>query len=148
MRRLFVVVAGHFGVRRGGTVKKLKKDLSGAAKRKLAKQRLMASAPALEGNLLRRIRVGELNTVDQWRREIGKIYREMRFQKIPTEVGTRLVYVAEIGARLAKMAEELRELEALRQQLAQLQGVPTGLITHNRDTINGALEVTDHESEE
>jgi len=129
-------------------VKKPKKYLSGAAKRKLAKQRLMASAPALDGNLLRRIRVGELNTVDQWRREIGKIYREMRFQKIPTEVGTRLVYVAEIGARLAKMAQELCELEQLRQQLAALQGGPTALITRDHDAINGAVEITNPESQE
>ena len=71
--------------------------------------------------MLKRIRVGELETVDQWRKEIGKVYREMRFQTIRTEVGTRLVYVAEIGARLAKMKEELNELEALRAQLAQLQ---------------------------
>ncbi len=74
-----------------------------------------------DGAELKRIRVGQLETVDQWRREIGKVYREMRFQTIRTEIGTRLVYVAEIGARLAKMREELNELEALRQQLTQLQ---------------------------
>jgi len=45
----------------------------------------------------------------------------MRFQTIRTEIGTRLVYVAEIGARLAKMAEELESLDDLRKQLEQLQ---------------------------
>lgn len=100
-----------------------KPRLSGAARRKIERQKLAKQQipTPVEGEMLKRIRVGELETVDQWRKEIGKVYREMRFQTIRTEVGTRLVYVAEIGARLAKMKEELNELEALRAQLAQLQ---------------------------
>jgi hypothetical protein len=142
------VLAGLFYHWRGVVVKNATKHLSGAQKRKLARAR---SAPALEGSLLRRIRVGELETVDQWRREIGKIYREMRFQKIPTEQGTRLVYVAEIGARLAKMAQELKELESLRQQLAALQGAPNaGLLTRADLTgaVNGELlTASDHDED-
>jgi hypothetical protein len=62
-----------------------------------------------------------LMTVLEWRREIAKVYREMRSGKIRTEEGTRFVYVSEIGARLAKMQEELESIEALRKQLEQVQ---------------------------
>jgi hypothetical protein len=99
--------------------KQRKPRLSGFQRRKLRREQTLVTPQ--DGEVLKRIRVGQLNTVDQWRREIGKIYREMRFQTLRTEIGTRLVYVAEIGARLAKMAEELQSLEELRQQLEQLQ---------------------------
>lgn len=113
------------------TTKSKKPRLSGSARRKIARAQ---SVPApVEGEMLKRIRVGQLETVDQWRREIGKVYREMRFQTIRTEIGTRLVYVAEIGARLAKMKEELNELEALRTQLAQLQN--PGFLTNGQEYL-------------
>jgi hypothetical protein len=104
--------------------KRKKPRLSGFQRRKLARLKIangQTVIPAKDPDELRRIRVGALDTVNQWRREIAKVYREMRFQMIRTEIGTRLVYVAEIGARLAKMQEELKELETLRQQLEQLQ---------------------------
>jgi len=97
-----------------------KPKLSGFQRRKLQREKEM-NAPPQTGEVLRRVRVGQLETLDQWRRQIGQIYREMRFHTIKTEIGTRLVYVAEIGARLAKMQEELKELESLRQQLEAIR---------------------------
>jgi hypothetical protein len=76
--------------------------------------------------------VGQLDTIDQWRVEISKVYREMRLGKIRSDEGTKLTYVANVGAQLAKIAQELKELEALRQQLAALQSAqPAGLIQHD-----------------
>jgi hypothetical protein len=116
--------------------KPLRKKLSGSARRKLARQQ--ATEDPKSGELMKRIRVGQLETVAQWRREIGRVYREMRFHTIRTEEGTRLVYVAEIGARLAKMQEELESIEALRSQLEQLQGMqPAALITQDTFTSTG-----------
>ena len=94
--------------------------LSGFQRRKLQREQAVVSPP--DDSDLRRVRVGRLETVNEWRREIGKVYREMRFAVIRTEIGTRLVYVAEIGARLSKMQEELESIEALKKQLEQMQG--------------------------
>jgi hypothetical protein len=109
------------------SAKPRKPKLSGFQRRKLRREQMVVTPQ--EGEELRRIRVGQLETVNQWRREIAKVYREMRFNTIRTEIGTRLVYVAEIGARLAKMQEELESLEDLRRQLEQLQN--GGLISQN-----------------
>ena len=106
------------------TTKSKNPKLSGFQRRKLMREQTLVTP--IEADELRRIRVGQLDTVNQWRREIARVYREMRFSTIRTEVGTRLVYVAEIGARLAKMQEELESIEALRRQLEQVQN-GTGL---------------------
>ena len=71
---------------------------------------------------------GKLETVDEWRRQINSIYRDMRMGRIPPDFGTKLTYVANVGAQLAKIAQELKELTGLRDQLAQLQS--GALITH------------------
>lgn len=111
-----------------------KPRLSGAQRRKLVKERSSAATPrpVIEGEVLRRVRVGQLNTIDQWRVEIAKVYREMRLGKIRSDEGTKLTYVANVAAQLAKIAQELKELEALRQQLAALQRTqPAALIQHD-----------------
>jgi hypothetical protein len=126
-----------------------KPRLSGAQRRKLAKERASAAGPqpVIAGEVLRRIRVGQLDTIDQWRTEISKVYREMRLGKIRSDEGTRLTYVANIAAQLAKIAQELKELEALRQQLAALQSAPSNaLIQHdgqNGDYIPAAVNPED-----
>jgi hypothetical protein len=89
--------------------------------RKLAKPPVNGQPPTLEWQVVRPPYVGRLTKLEDWRREIGRIYREMRRGELATENGTRLTYVANIGAQLAKFAEEMRELEALRQQLARIQ---------------------------
>jgi hypothetical protein len=80
--------------------------------------------------------------------QIARIYRRAVSGELPEFLATKLTYIANCGATLAKEADTIKELQQLREQLAQLQGSPTALITRDRDAINGALEVTDHESEE
>ena len=109
-------------------VKVTKPRLSGAQRRKIARGKLPPSRPLI-ATKVQVYTTGDtvsnrLMTVMEWRREIAKVYREMRSGKIRTEEGTRFVYVSEIGARLAKMAEELESIEALRRQLERLQGTP------------------------
>jgi hypothetical protein len=65
--------------------------------------------------------VGRLETVADWRRQIAKVFREMRQGKLAPEDGTKLTYVANIGAQLAKVQEELKEAAALREELARLR---------------------------
>jgi hypothetical protein len=48
-----------------------------------------------------------LKTIDDVRLEMAKVYRDMKLQKIPTQDGTRLVYVL---AQIGKMIE-LHDLE-------------------------------------
>jgi hypothetical protein len=110
-----------------------KPRLSGAQRRKLQKEKTLAARHTVDpSTVIPRVRVGRLDTVDEWRREISTVYREMRLGKIRSDEGTRLTYVANVGAQLAKIAQEIKELETLRQQLAQLQGGP---VTY---PVNGA----------
>jgi polyhydroxyalkanoate synthesis regulator phasin len=120
-----------------------KKRLTGAQRRKIAKERDATLPPrvvTVETAAERQVVGNRLMTVTEWRREISKIYREMRSGKIRSEEGTRFVWVSEVGARLAKMQEELESIEALRRQLEemqQLQGVlPTALLPH--DSVNSS----------
>lgn len=76
-----------------------------------------------------RRRVGRLETLADWRRQIGKIYRAVRKGDMPSAEGTRLVYMLESGARIAREesrerheAEQRAQVERLQQQLAELQG--------------------------
>jgi hypothetical protein len=48
-----------------------------------------------------------LKTIDHVRLEMAKVYRDIKLQKIPTQDGTRLVYVL---AQIGKMIE-LHDLE-------------------------------------
>jgi len=99
-----------------------KPKLSGFQRRKREREKVLAARHAVDpANVIPSVRVGRLDTVDEWRKEIAKVYREMRFGKIRTDEGTRLTYVANVAAQLAKIAQELRELEVLRKQLEQLQ---------------------------
>ena len=59
------------------------------------------------GELVKVVHVGRLETVTDWRRQIGKIYREMRKGELAPEDGTKLAFVANLGAQLAKVVEEL-----------------------------------------
>ena len=76
----------------------------------------------LEGDVLRPVYVGRLETVADWRRQLGKIFREMRRGQLRPEDGTKLAFVANLGAQLAKVEEELKVARAMNEQLAQLQG--------------------------
>jgi hypothetical protein len=70
------------------------------------------SLPA-SGQIVPRVRLGRLDSVAAWRREIARVYKQMRRREIPSEDGTRLTYVARIGAQLTQIEEELRATQAL-----------------------------------
>ena len=65
-----------------------KKKLSGAARRKAKKLKFaeaLANPPAT-GDVIKRVYVGgKLETVDEWRRQINSIYRDMRMGRIPPD---------------------------------------------------------------
>lgn len=92
------------------------------------------------GDLVRPVKVGRLETVNDWRRQIAKVYREMRRGELPHEQGTRLTYVAQIGAQLAKVEEELRAAREVQRRLdAILSGQPESNFTPQLLPIAGAL---------
>lgn len=87
----------------------------------------------LDGTLLPRTRVGRLDSVMAWRRELGKLYRAMRRGEMPPDLGARLAYVAQVAAKLVQVEEELRAakqiaaaLEQHHNPTAQLEGPAPG----------------------
>ncbi len=80
------------------------------------------------GVLMPRVRVGKLDSVVAWRREIGKVYRAMRRGDMDHDIGAKLTYVANVAAQLVKIEEELRQRDriaaALEQQNSAL--IPSG----------------------
>ena len=81
------------------------------------------------GVVVPRSRVGRLDTVQCWRKEVGRIYRAMRRGDLDPQDATKLAFVAQIGARLTEAEEQLREaariataLEQHRTPAAQIEG--------------------------
>lgn len=110
---------------------KLKPRLSGAARRKLARQAKVAAAKPkpLVGELLPVDLTGAPNTYDEWRLEGRTVYWEMRKRKLDLDSGKALTWAADMNARMAKMAEELHELRQINQRLQQLQS-PAGQVDY------------------
>jgi hypothetical protein len=77
--------------------------------------------------VLRPPRVARLNTVAAWAREVGLLYRSMRRGEMPSEIGSRLAYVARVGAELTRIEEQLREAVAIEAQLRRMDGAPVSL---------------------
>lgn len=71
--------------------------------------------------VLVRERVGRLDSVRGWRREVGKIYRAMRRGEIKTSDATRMAYVCDIGHRLVQVEEKLKQVEQWNKQLQEPQ---------------------------
>jgi hypothetical protein len=92
-----------------------------SARRSRVKQKAM-KAQGVE--IIREIRCGRLDSLDDWRKEISRLYRHMRLGKIPSQEGTRLAFVAKVAAQITHMLQELKELQSLRERLAQVQGTP------------------------
>ena len=67
------------------------------------------------------VRVGKLLTLADWHKELGRVYRAVRRGEIPSEVGTRLAYMAQTGAKMAEAIQELQELSSLRARLEELE---------------------------
>jgi hypothetical protein len=77
---------------------------------------------AAAGEYIKRIPVGRLETVPQWRRLVGRIMRAMLKGDMPIENGTKLIWAARVGADMAKAEQEQRALEELNAKLGRLEG--------------------------
>lgn len=74
-----------------------------------------------EGEVLQAMPTPRINlsTIEDLRREMGRVYREMRSGTIETQQGTRLVYVL---AQIGKLAE-MYEIE---KRITALEAIPKG----------------------
>lgn len=64
-----------------------------------------------------RRRAIDLATLADVRRELGRVYRDMRFQRIATQDGTRLTYTLCQMAKLIELAEMQPRLEAIERAI-------------------------------
>lgn len=66
-------------------------------------------------------RIGRLESLADWKRQIGKVYRMVRRGELPSSEGSRLVFILQAGAQITR--EESRELheKELREQVTRLQ---------------------------
>jgi hypothetical protein len=60
-----------------------------------------------------------MNTLTDVRREMSRVYRDMRKDKIRTQDGTRLVYVLSMIGKIIESSDLQNRLEALEAKLAQ-----------------------------
>jgi hypothetical protein len=99
-----------------------RKKLSGAEFKKRRRERLAAAAAAagIAPTSVVLPVIGELNSVSDWHRELGDLYRRARIGDIRQEDASRLAWIAKESARIAGTLQELKELESLRAQLSQL----------------------------
>jgi hypothetical protein len=100
-----------------------------------------AVAPLSGGEYIKRIPVGRLETVPQWRRLVGRIMRAMLRAELSPDVGTKLIWAARVGADMAKAEQEQRALEEINEKLARLEGgeappLPGGLRTLSADDLS------------
>ena len=74
-----------------------------------------------EGEVLQAMPTPRINlaSIEDLRREMGRVYREMRSGRIETQEGTRLVYVL---SQIGKLAE-LYEIE---KRISALEAIPKG----------------------
>jgi hypothetical protein len=61
----------------------------------------------------------DLATIDDVRREMGKVYRDMKGKKIDTQDGTRLVYVLSQIGKLIEIQKITERVEALELVLSR-----------------------------
>jgi hypothetical protein len=59
----------------------------------------------------------DLATLSAVRREMGRVYRDMRAKKIESQDGTRFVYVLTAIGKLIEGSEMQKRVEALEQRL-------------------------------
>ena len=88
--------------------------LSGAARRKIAREKATAEAAAKGSDYIPPMpALGKLETVTDYRRELNVVYRRMRQGQMPPEVATKSAFILNLGAALAKAETELAEYRAL-----------------------------------
>jgi hypothetical protein len=105
-----------------------KPKLSGAQRRKQAKQRAAERLQRLGGDrplraeLLPPVRIEDLEDVRSYRHEMNRLYALMRSGDLATEHGTRMVYVLREAANLSRIEQELQLAGAIRAELLKLNG--------------------------
>jgi hypothetical protein len=116
---------------------KRKKHASGAAGRKVRRERLaaMQAQGVAPTNLIKMPYVGRLKTVNDWHVQVARVYRRMCTGEVPEYVGTKLIYAATAGASLAKIIADMRHEESMR--IAFERAVEAGLIS--RDALPPAF---------
>jgi hypothetical protein len=77
-----------------------------------------------------RFLIDDLNSVGAHRRELNRVYGEMRTRQLLSEIGTKLAYVLCQGAGLARIEQDLLEASLIRDELIR-QGKLTGQISHH-----------------
>ncbi|MEP7314190.1 MAG: hypothetical protein ABI859_16525 [Pseudomonadota bacterium] len=87
--------------------------------------RTKATQDAGQGELVREIRVGRLDSVAAWRKEIGRVYRAMRRGEIAHDIGTKLTYVANVAAQLVQVEEQIRNQDRIIEELQRRPGMVT-----------------------
>lgn len=70
-------------------------------------------------DFVRRKRAIDLATLTDVRREMAKVYREVRFKRIPPEVGAKLTFMLVSIARVTELAEVQPRVEAIERVLAR-----------------------------
>jgi hypothetical protein len=108
-----------------------KQRLSGAQWRKRKRQRDEAERKArlgggdvklLSPENLPPVRLEDLETVSAYRRELNRVYGQVRAGELLPEVGTKMAFILCQGAGLARIEQELREAALIREQLVRLNG--------------------------
>lgn len=108
-----------------------KPRLSGAQWRKRKRQRDEAERKArlgggdvklLSPENLPPVRLEDLETVSAYRRELNRVYGQVRSGELLPEVGTKMAFILCQGAGLARIEQELREAALIREQLVKLNG--------------------------
>ncbi len=72
-------------------------------------------------DLAKRRRAIDLATLTDVRREMARVYREVRFKKIQPEVGAKLTFMLSSIAKVTELAEVQPRVEAIERALRQTQ---------------------------
>jgi hypothetical protein len=108
-----------------------KPKMSGAQWRKRKRQRDEAERKArlgggdvklLSPENLPPVRLEDLESVSGYRRELNRVYGQVRSGELLPEVGTKMAFILCQGAGLARIEQELREAALIREQLVRLNG--------------------------
>lgn len=105
----------------GGRTGARKPRLSGAQRRKLARQSAVAAAAVTGVFVPPMPTLGSLDNVVDYRRELNVVYKRMRSGHMHPEDATKAVFILNTGAALARAEQELRELTQLRERVDAIQ---------------------------
>lgn len=66
-------------------------------------------------------RVGRLESLADWKRQIGKVYRLVRRGELPSAEGSRLVFILQAGAQITREEARQKHEDEQREQVARLE---------------------------